>query len=89
MRPGGPAGLPYLGDDLPCLHLLPLPHQKLAAVDVEGHIPAAMVDSQVLSIDIGQDALMQKLGLDTFKTQWAGFLYQNQMGMLNDGYAGQ
>ena len=36
--------------------------------------------------DIGQDALMQKLGLDTFKTQWAGFLYQNQMGMLNDGY---
>ena len=20
------------------------------------------------------------------KTQWAGFLYQNQMGMLNDGY---
>ena len=50
MRPGGPAGLPYLGDDLPCLHLLPLPHQKLAAVGVEGHIPAAMVDSQVLSI---------------------------------------
>ncbi|MCI8443554.1 MAG: hypothetical protein HFG27_13690, partial [Provencibacterium sp.] len=36
--------------------------------------------------DIGQDALMQKLGLDTFKTQWAGFLYQNQLGMLNDGY---
>jgi len=36
--------------------------------------------------DIGQDALMQKLGLDSFKTQWAGFLYQNQMGMLNDGY---
>lgn len=36
--------------------------------------------------DIGQDALMQKLGLDTFKTQWAGFLYQNQVGMLNDGY---
>ena len=25
-------------------------NQKLAAVDVEGHIPAAMVDSQVLSI---------------------------------------
>lgn len=36
--------------------------------------------------DIGQDALMQKLGLDSFKTQWAGFLYQNQMGMMNDGY---
>ena len=36
--------------------------------------------------DIGQDALMRKLGLDSFKTQWAGFLYQNQMGMMNDGY---
>ena len=36
--------------------------------------------------DIGQDALMQKLGLDTFKIRWAGFLYQNQMRMLNDGY---
>lgn len=36
--------------------------------------------------DIGPDALMQKLGLDSFKTEWAGFLYQNQMGMLSDGY---
>lgn len=36
--------------------------------------------------DIGPNALMQKLALDTFKTQWAGFLYQNQMGMLNDDY---
>ncbi len=36
--------------------------------------------------DIGPDALMQKLGLDSFKTEWAGFLYRNQMGMLSDGY---
>ena len=50
MGPGGPAGLPYPGDGLPGLHLLPLPHQKLAAVGVEGHIPAAVVYSQVLPI---------------------------------------
>ena len=50
MRPGGPAGLPYLGDGLPGLHLLPLPHQKQAAVGVKGHIPAAVVDGKVLPI---------------------------------------
>ena len=45
-----PAGLPYPGDGLPGLHLLPLPHQKLAAMGIESHIPAAMVDGKVLPI---------------------------------------
>ena len=36
--------------------------------------------------DIGQDALMEKLGFNSFQTDWSGFLYQNQMRMLNDGY---
>lgn len=50
MRPGGPAGLSHLCDGLPRLYLLPLPHKDLAAMGIECHIPAAVVDGKMLPI---------------------------------------